>query len=160
MGIIMMRRADREVTKLEDKRDILASCQVLYLSAQDSQGLFVFPVNFGYELEGERLTLYFHSTPHGRKGAAFTQACPAAFAMDGDRRPKTSDTACTHSFFFRSIMGTGTVRTLTDPAQKVRGLNAIMRQLTGKEWEFPDDKVNSTAVFALTVDEWSAKSKL
>lgn len=155
-----MRRADREVTDLEGKREILNACQVVHLSAQDSQGPFVFPVNFGYELEGEKLTLFFHSTPDGRKAAAFAQPCPAAFAMDCDHRPKLSDTACMHSYFFRSIMGTGTVRTLTDPAEKIRGLNAIMRQLTGKEWEFPEDRVNATAVFALTVDEWSAKSKL
>ena len=155
-----MRRADREVTALADKRDILNACQILHLSAQDSQGLFVFPVNFGYELEGEKLTLYFHSTPDGRKGAAFAQERAAAFAMDCDHRLKSSDTACTHSYFFRSIMGTGTVRTLTDPAEKVRGFNAIMRHLTGREWEFPADRVTSNAVFALTVDEWSAKSKL
>jgi len=155
-----MRRTDREVTDLAEQKDILDHCRIMHLAAQDSQGLFVFPVNFGYELDGDKLTLYFHSTTQGRKGAAFAQERPAAFAMDCDHQAKMSDTACTHSFFYRSIMGTGTVRTLTDPAEKVRGLNAVMRQMTGKEWDFPEERVAATGVFALSVDEWSAKRKL
>ena len=56
-----MRRTDKEVTRPEDLRAILDQCDAMRIAGQDAEGLFVFPVNFGYTLEGDRLTLYFHS---------------------------------------------------------------------------------------------------
>ena len=152
-----MRRTDLEVTDLNQLEDILRSCDVVRVAAQDEQGLFIFPLNFGYALEGDQLTLYVHSTPRGRKAAAFRTACPAAFEMDCGHALRTADAACDHSFTYRSIMGSGVIRTLEDREEKRAALNAIARHMTGRTWDMPDQAVDNTAVFALRAEQWSGK---
>lgn len=156
-----MRRKDRELTSLEDRRAILDRSDAMRVAAQDGEGLFVFPVNFGYRLEGDKLTLYFHGAPEGRKARAFAHSCSAAFEMDCAHQLRTAETACGHSFTYRSIMGTGTVCALSDPEEKRAGLSAIMAHATGRaDWDFPAPAVEKTAVYKLSVQEWSAKANL
>lgn len=62
-----MRRKDREVTCEADKLAILDECKVCRVALQDEQGLYIVPMNFGYQYESDRLTLYFHSAKSGRK---------------------------------------------------------------------------------------------
>lgn len=65
-----MRRQKREVTSPEELRRILEKCQILRIGAMDEEGMFVVPVNYGFEWEDE-LLLYFHSAKEGRKADAF-----------------------------------------------------------------------------------------
>ena len=82
-----MRRKDREIQDLEQLESILKECSVVRIAAQDEDGLFIVPVNFGYRLEGEKLTLLIHSAMEGRK------VSPSA---KGARWPLrwTADTPC------------------------------------------------------------------
>jgi len=115
-------------------------------------------MNFGYRLEGEKLTLFVHSAPEGRKVDAFRQGGMVAFEMDCGHALRTADTACGHSFTYRSIMGSGMIRPLTDREEKKAVLGAVMEHMTGRTWDFPDDAVDRTAVFALEVAQWTGKS--
>ena len=81
-----MRRADREVTDRKQLEEILKACHAVHIGAQDGEGMFVVPMNYGFHLEGDRLTLYIHSAQEGRKVAAFRAGGTVAFEMDGDRK--------------------------------------------------------------------------
>ena len=81
-----------------------------------------------------------------------------AFEMDCGHALRSADTACSHSFTYRSIMGSGTIRALSDREEKKAGLGAIMEHMTGRDWDFPDESVDRTAVFALEVSQWTGKS--
>ena len=100
-----MRRADREVTDRNQLEEILKACHAVHIGAQDGDGMFVVPMNYGYSLEGDRLTLYVHSAQEGRKVAAFRAGGTVAFEMDGGHALRTADTACGHSYTYQSIMG-------------------------------------------------------
>lgn len=153
-----MRRKDREIRELDQLESILKECDAVRIAAQDEAGLFIVPMNFGYRLEGEKLTLFVHSAPEGRKVEAFRRGGMVAFEMDCGHALRSADTACGHSFTYRSIMGSGTIRALSDREEKKAGLGAIMEHMTGRTWEFPDESVDHTAVFALEVSQWTAKS--
>ena len=56
-------------------------------------------------------------------------------------------------------MGNGTARTVTDVAEKKRGLAILMKHQTGRDFEFTDVMAQSTAVFAIDVDGLSAKRR-
>jgi nitroimidazol reductase NimA-like FMN-containing flavoprotein (pyridoxamine 5'-phosphate oxidase superfamily) len=57
------------------------------------------------------------------------------------------------------VIGTRTVHIVTDKAEKIRGLNAIMKQATQKsEWDYHDKMIESVAVFRIDVDKISCKS--
>ena len=120
--------------------------------------MFVVPMNYGFHLEGDRLTLFVHSAPEGRKVSAFRAGGEAAFEMDCGHALRPADTACGHSYTYRSIMGSGTIRELTALEEKRTALNAIMVHMTGREWKLPEEQVGRTAVFALRAAEWTGKS--
>lgn len=154
-----MRRSDREVKDLQELENILQTCHAVHIGAQDGEGMFVVPMNYGYRLEGERLTLYIHSAPEGRKVSVFRAGGNIAFEMDCGHALRTADTACAHSYTYRSIMGSGSIRELVDRGEKREALKAIMEHMTGKrEWDIPDGALDHTAVFALTVECWTGKS--
>lgn len=46
-----MRRKDREITDIEEIRDIIEKCKVCRLAMQDEEGLYLVPLNFGYEFK-------------------------------------------------------------------------------------------------------------
>lgn len=153
-----MRRADREVTDPKQLEEILRECTAVHIGAQDGAGLFVVPMNYGFHLEGDRLTLYVHSAQEGRKVAAFRAGGTVAFEMDGRHALRTADTACGHSYTYQSIMGSGTIRELTEAGAKRAALELIMEHMTGRgSWDMPDASLDRTAVFAIQADRWTGK---
>ena len=62
-----MRKSEREIADLSDKFQTLLRCEYLTLALQDDAAPYVLPVNFGAELEGDRLSLYFHCAVAGKK---------------------------------------------------------------------------------------------
>ena len=123
-----MRLAKREVRDFEALRAIVEACDVVRIGAVDESGMFIVPVNFGYEWEdrpdgpGERLrlTLYIHSAAEGRKAESFSRGCDVAIEMDCDGGTIKGDYSCAYSRAYRSIMGMGRIRPIEDAAEKVR----------------------------------------
>lgn len=153
-----MRRADREVTDRNQLEEILKACHAVHIGAQDGDGMFVVPMNYGYSLEGDRLTLYVHSAQKGRKVAAFRNGGAVAFEMDCGHALRGADTACGHSYTYQSIMGSGTIRELTEAGAKRAALELIMEHMTGRgSWDMPDASLERTAVFAIQADQWTGK---
>lgn len=154
-----MRKADREVTDSKQLEEILRECTAVHIGAQDGAGLFVVPMNYGYSLEGDRLTLYVHSAQEGRKVAAFRAGGTVAFEMDSGHALRTADTACGHSYTYQSIMGSGAIQELTGREEKRAALGRIMEHMTGRGgWDMPDASLDRTAVFAIQADRWTGKS--
>ena len=56
-----MRRKDREVSSFEDIMDIVDNCDVCRVVINDGDFPYIIPMNFGTEIVGEQLYLYFHS---------------------------------------------------------------------------------------------------
>lgn len=62
-----MRRTDREVTDREKQMEILHVCKVARIGIQDGKGVYVVPVNFGFTIETDKLTMYVHGAKEGKK---------------------------------------------------------------------------------------------
>lgn len=154
-----MRRQDRAVTDPQQIREILEHCQVCRLAMADTQGLYIVPMNYGFTLEGERLTLYFHSAQAGRKIDALTAAPQVAFEMDGGHQLTGTGVPCNYSFNYECITGTGTAHFCTTPKEKIAGLQAIMAHLTGMKFSFTDKMVEKVCVFQVVADSYSVKAR-
>ena len=152
-----MRRADKEVKDLDQLEEILRACTAVRIGVRDERGMFIVPMSYGYALEGEKLTLFVHSAPEGRKVSAFRAGGEAAFEMDCGHQLMTAEQACSYSCAYRSIMGSGTIRELTEPQEKYEALNAIMRHMTGRNWEMPEPAVARVSVFAIRAERWTGK---
>ena len=69
-----MRLNKREIKDPDILRDIIESCDIVRLGLRDRDGMFIVPVNYGYDIEtdgtGLKLTLYIHGAREGRKAEA------------------------------------------------------------------------------------------
>ncbi len=128
-------------------KEILDKAEVLWLAIVDNEGPYSVPVNFGM-VNG---VIYIHSGKKGRKVAAFDSGAPVAFSTVVDLEAKTGDTACSQGYRFRSIMGRGTPRLVTDDKKRMAGLDAITLKHVGKMLPYSKKVLTVTAVYAIDI---------
>ena len=149
---------EREVTDYNKMIEILKSCDCCRIGLVDDKGAYIVPMNFGYEDNNGKLTLYFHGATEGKKIDLINNQPEISFETDTKHELVTSDTACGHSYLYQSIMGRGQVKIVADRDTKIKGLNQIMHHYTGKsDYEFNENVLERTAVIKLAVTEWSCK---
>ena len=93
-----MRLKKREITDPEILREILESCEVVRIGAMDEEGMFIVPMNYGYDVREEdgtlHVCLYLHGAKEGRKAAAFAADPRVAVEMDYNHEVITGDFLC------------------------------------------------------------------
>lgn len=154
-----MRRKDREVTDPAELLNIIRECKVCRVAMQDEQGLYIVPMNFGYEFDNGELTLYFHSARKGRKIDILSKSPVVAFEMDCSHQLIDSEIACRNGYAYKSIIGTGNACLIDNVDGKLKGLSLIMVHQTGKEFEMTPAAANVVAVFKIEAAEFTGKSR-
>jgi len=133
---------------------IIQKAAVCRIAMVDEGRPYVVPVCFGYR-DG---ALYFHSSPHGRKMEALRRDGRVCVEFDTDTELQPHEEACKFSFRYRSVIATGRAVELQDPAEKVDALNVLMRHYTGRDWQFPEEKVARVAVVRIDIESMTGKS--
>ena len=155
-----MRRADREIREFDRMLAVADACDCCRLGLLDDAGAYIVPLNFGYEAEGEKLTLYFHGAGQGKKIDLIREQKSASFEMDTRHALVEGETACAYSYRYQSVMGRGRIRLIEEYEEKVHGLQAIMAHYSrDREFAFGEEAVNRTAVIKLEVEAWSCKEQ-
>jgi len=154
-----MRRSDREITDTEEKLAILDKCKVCRLGLSVNNDLYIVPLNFGYTFANNALTLYFHSAQEGKKIDMLRANPHVCFELDTGHDLVHGDTACTYSFRYASLIGSGRVSFIDSREEKVYALNALMRHQTGqnRDLAFNDADLDQVLVYKLVVSEMSGK---
>lgn len=155
-----MRRQDRLVDDPDELRLILEECKVCRIATMDEEGLYIVPLNFGYDYQDGKLTLYVHSARDGRKVRAFRSNPAIAFEMDTGHELVEGKMACQYSTRYQSIIGNGSIHELDSNADKAKALNTMMQHLTGQAFEFNDKMLNAVAVFRIDVSRFSGKRRV
>ena len=130
-----MRLAKREITDPEVLKEIVEECDTVRLGLTDAEGMFIVPVNYGYEFTEKNgkaeLQLYFHGAAEGA-----------------------------YSYSYRSIMGNGTVTLLETFEEKEKGLQRIMEHMApGAKIEFRPEMLTRTAESQINVYEFTGKER-
>ena len=184
-----MRLAKRQVTDNNAIEGIISSCDVVRIGCADDEGMFIVPMNFGYEWDacetpacaGEAsddidagegivnapadnanrtLTLWLHCAQVGRKADAFAKTPRVAIEMDCEDGLISGSYACAYSFAYRSIMGTGRVMPVLDAASKRHALTKIMEHVApGAPITYSDEAIERVAVYRIDVDTLTAKQR-
>lgn len=168
-GRAAMRLSKREVTDADELLGIVEACRTVRIGAADAEGMFVVPMSFGFDWEEgrdgrPRLTLWLHSASEGRKAAAFNAGGEAGVAvaieMDCEDGVITGDYACSYSFAYRSIMGTGTLFPVASGEDKVYGLGRIMDHMAPYAPQaFGPGVIERTSVWRIDVDHFTGKKR-
>ena len=159
-----MRLNKREIKDPDILRDIIESCDIVRLGLRDRDGMFIVPVNYGYDIETDgtslQLTLYIHGAKEGRKAEAFAADPSVALEMDCMDGIITGDYTCSYSCAYRSIMGNGTIRELTGEQEKIHALTRIMEHMApGARIEFRPEMLERTGVYRIDVKNFTGKER-
>lgn len=152
-----MRRSERAVTNLEEIQSIVAECKVCRLGMFDGKEVYVVPMNFGCQWQGEELTFYFHCAGAGRKLDILRERPSVCVELDCRYGLIQGKEACGYSYHFASLIGTGKAQVVTEPEEKILGLQALMRQQTGQEFAITEQMAASVTVIRVTLAEYSCK---
>ena len=154
-----MRRKDREIIDQNSILQFIAKEQILRIAFCDEGDIYIVPVNYGYMYD-EQYTFYFHGAKAGRKYELAKNKPTVGFEIDGNYTLLEGAEACDYSATFQSVIGMGKLSLVEDNAEKISGLNAIMKQTTSKaEWDYSDEMLDAVAVFRLDVEKLSCKAK-
>ena len=160
-----MRRAKREVSDASELRSIVERAGVLHVGCTDAEGMFVVPMSFGFEVveaEGApRWTFWLHSAEEGRKAEAWAAGGEVALELDVPAGVVAgSDYACSYTFAYESVMATGQITCVKDAAEKIHGLECLMRHMApGAPVTFSDEAVARVSVWRIDVEHLTGKRR-
>lgn len=153
-----MRRAEREVTDIDEIQGILDRAQVCRLALMDDEFPYIIPMCFGYDLTEDKLVLYFHCAGKGKKLDLIKANSNAAFEVDSLNEIISGDIACSFSALYESITGIGTVEVING-IEKITGLNRIMSKYSGSpEFKYSEGMLNNVVILRLTADSFCCKA--
>jgi nitroimidazol reductase NimA-like FMN-containing flavoprotein (pyridoxamine 5'-phosphate oxidase superfamily) len=75
----------------------------------------------------------------------------------GVRLVTDESSPCKWTFSFQSVIGYGSVRELTDPAEKVEGLTQIVRHYSAREWAMSGENLEAIRVWKIAIESLSGK---
>lgn len=155
-----MRRADREVTNPEEICRILKKAEVLRIAMNDGAYPYILPVNFGFEMEGGKLCLYFHGSDQGSKHEIIRRDPHVSFEVDCGHMliaPQGKE-PCTASYAYESVIGRGLAER-AEEAEKGRLLRLIAEHYGIPAETFHPGYFASTVVYKIIVEHYTAKRR-
>lgn len=154
-----MTRRERQVTDMNEIIKILDNSKVVHIGMIDGDEPYVVPMNYGYTLENDKLTLWLHGARRGRKMDAMRANPKVFFEMEYGITPFEGDVACKYGITYSSIMGRGTAHIIEDIEEKKAALTFLMKTQTGKDFSFEDKMAEVVGVIRIDVAEYTAKSR-
>jgi hypothetical protein len=148
-----MRRSDRAITDPAQLDSILREAVVCRMGLCDGEVPYVVPMNYGYR-DG---SVFLHSATEGRKIEILRKNPNVCLEFEKDVELIPAEAACSFSMKYRSVIASGQAVFLEDAEEKAQGLNVIMAQYTGKEFDFPQQALERIVVIRVDLEECSGK---
>ena len=156
-----LRRKDREVKDYQEIIKIIDACDCCRLGFVDDKEAYIVPLNFGYEIIGSDLTLFFHSAKEGQKIGLVNKQKSVAFELDCSHKLVEGKEACDYTFLYQSVMGKGKLEIVSEEEEKKHGLSVIMDHYSErKTWSFDSKLLERVNVLKLSVKEISSKAHI
>lgn len=155
---IRMRRSDREIKDFGDIVGVMERCDVCRLALNDGGYPYILPLNFGMQVTGGRITLYFHGASEGKKYELMKRDNRAGFEMDCAHRLVLDEDNCSCTMEYESVMGRGVLEMVPEE-EKYEALRILMKHYRHEDFPFNKAVVPRTNVFKLTVEEVTGKAR-
>ena len=158
----IQRHAERSVP--EQAAEILSEGRVAHVGFVEDGQPYVIPMGYHFDA-AQPDRMYLHGSPESRamkhlaSGAA---VCATVTLLDG---LVYSRTALYHSMNYRSVVGFGHGRAVTDPRTQRKVFEATIRRYFAGRTEGVDytaptaEQLEATTLVELVMDEWSAKAR-
>ena len=153
-----MRRKDREITDFNEIVEVMKKCETCVLALNDGEYPYIVPLNFGLDVEGEQVTLYFHSANKGTKLDLIRKCNKATFEMDCNHQFILYDERMSCTMGYESVIGHGIIEFVPEE-EKFAALKILMRQYHEEDFAFNPKMVPVTEVFKLVVSDMTGKRR-
>lgn len=135
---------------------VIRSCKLCYLGMVDeNRKPYVLPMNFGYE----KGVVYLHSAQEGHSISILEknpQVC-ITFCTDPGLVWQDEEVACSYRMRAESVICHGKVVFEEDYDEKVKSLDIIMKQYSGKEFSYSAPAVRNVKIWKVPLDEITAR---
>jgi hypothetical protein len=149
-----MRRTDKEIVSRKEIDEIILGSQVCRIALAMDNIPYIVPVSFGYDHH----SIYIHTAIEGKKMNYIRNNNNVCFEFERNvTLNKDPDNACKWTFAYESVIGFGKIYELDSKDLIRNGLNAIMRQYSGREWVFAEDKLNNIKVWRIEINSITGK---
>jgi len=149
-----MRRNDKEITDRGLLDWVIQQAVVCRLGLSQGDRAYIVPLSFGYDGR----CIYFHTAHEGRKLEMLAANPHVCFEVEHDVRVIPHETrACAWSMSFYSVMGTGLVREVIEPGEKVAALQTIMGHYSPQAWDISTGDAQTVRVWRLDIEEMTGK---
>lgn len=154
-----MIRKDREISDRAAHLAIIDACDVCRVCLNGEDGYpYVVPLNFGVEVAGDDVTLYFHCASRGQKLDLLSRDPRATFEMDCDHELIFYDERMSCTMGYRSVIGRGRLEVVPEE-EKLHGLEVLMRHYHAEDFEFSLKPLPVTTVLRLRVEQMTGKRR-
>lgn len=149
-----MRRKEREITDVNEMEAIISEAEILRVAMSVNNMPYIVPVNFGYKDN----VFYFHCAKQGKKLDIIKRNANVAFEIDIDGKLLEGKIACEYTMKYKSIIGEGTARVVTDNEEKKSGLDIIMAQYSNLEsFEYNEKALDRVEIVKIEVNTMTGK---
>jgi len=148
-----MRRSEREITDKAVIEEILSQASVCRLGFAFDNIPYIVPVNYGYREN----KIYIHSAPKGEKIELIKNCKTVCFEIELESEVMKDEIACKWTTRYRSIIGYGTIKIITDKEGKTRGMDIIMAHYGGPEKNTYNSSFERMVILELEIDRLTAK---
>lgn len=153
-----MRRSDREITDSLAIAAIMRRCEYVHIAMNDQQVPYLLPFNFGMSDDGSKL--YIHGAMDGTKYQVLQKDNRVRFSMVCTHGLYFDKTAGECSMNYESVIGTGRVVEITESAEKIQALDAIMAHYRGENFPYRKETALHTRVLCVHVESRTAKRRV
>ena len=155
-----MTRRERQITDIDEIIKILDKSKVAHVGMIDGDEPYVVPMNYGYIMDGEKLTLYLHGATQGRKLDVMRANPKVFFEMCCDITPFEGEVACKYGITYASIMGRGVATLVEDVEEKKKALSVLMKTQVNKDFTFEDKLTTVVSIIRIDTLEFTAKKRM
>ena len=154
-----MTKRELQITDLKEIQHILDTAKVLHLGLAVDNEPYIVPMNYGYTMDGEKLTVYLHSAVRGKKLDMIRANPKVFFEVECDLIPFEGRVPCQYGLSYSSLMGRGDARIVEDVEEKKEAMSILMKTQTGTDFPFEDRLVSIVSVIRIDVAEYTAKHR-
>ena len=117
-----MRKADREVKDRNEVFEIVKKGRICHLCINDDVYPYIVPLNYGYEVIGDELYLYFHSAMEGRKIDLLKKNNHVSFEIETDNYEHYDENKLMCTEYYESVTGRGEVFFIEEDKKRILDL--------------------------------------
>ena len=149
-----MRRNDKEIKDKSVIGKILEEADICRVGFSVNNVPYIVPVNFAYR--NNRLII--HSAPDGKKIDAISKNPYVCFEIESNVKIIPGETPCNWSTRYRSVIGYGVIKIITDAEEKRKGLDIIMsKYLKNNTFEYKKNNIDRMVILRIDIETMSAK---